>query len=80
MTAQKREKLIYKGKEYGMASEPFNQYILKNKIDLHLDVINTSLLRGYFGTWEISGNKLFLKEIQGVGVMLNNEKYSAQKL
>jgi hypothetical protein len=80
MTAQQRELLIYNGNEYHLASEPFNQYIYKNKIDLRLEVPITSLWRGYYGHWEITDNKLYLTKIEGQGVIRNQEKYKAGRL
>jgi len=80
MTAQAREILIYEGKTFGMASEPFSQYIIKNKLELHLRAPSTALYRGYIGEWEITDSKLFLTEISGKGEIKDREKFRLGKL
>lgn len=61
MTAQFREKLIYNGEEYGMAAEPLYPY-LESK-DIKFESTSTACWRGYYGTWEIRNNKLFLVDL-----------------
>lgn len=63
MTAQARERLIFNGEETSMASEPLEEY-LKSKSDITF-VSNTSTCwRGYYGTWEITDNKLYLNKLK----------------
>ena len=64
MTAQSRERLLYKGEEVGMTAEPLNQY-LKNGNDIGFVFTNTACWRGYRGKWEIMEGKLYLIEITG---------------
>lgn len=59
MTAQRRERLLYKGEEIWMATVPLNQYI-QNRDDLKFICYSTACRRGYYGSWEIRDNKLFL--------------------
>lgn len=59
MTAQAEERLIYKGEEIGMASQPLNQY-LQNRSDIKFVSDSTACWRGYYGNWEISDDKLYL--------------------
>jgi hypothetical protein len=62
MTAQITEQLVYNNKTYGMATEPLEPYlnkIKKTKRPLFI-FTNTGCWRGYFGTWEIKDNTLFL--------------------
>lgn len=63
MTAQAREILIYKGKRYGMATEPLEPYIETNNIQFNPESICSACWRGYIGTWSIEDNKLYLIDI-----------------
>ena len=80
MTAQVRELLIYDQKTYGMTCEPFDQYIIKNKLELRLHWPNTALWRGYMGEWEITNNKLYLTKISGFGQIRNSENFRLGRL
>ena len=51
MTAQAREKLIYNGQEYHLATEPLSPYLEKNKIKFVAP--STACWRGYYGSWTI---------------------------
>jgi hypothetical protein len=64
MTAQVREKLIYNGDTHWMASEPLSSY-LKTKPDIKFVICTTACWRGYFGTWEIIDDELYLVELDG---------------
>ena len=80
MTAQIGEKLFYKGKEYRMASEPpVISPALKN-YEINFIGNCTACWRGYFGTWVVTDDKLFLKEISGVADVTDLTKYKAGKL
>jgi hypothetical protein len=63
MTAQSGETLFYKGEELRMATEPLNQY-LSEKSDIKFVCNFTSCWRGYYGTWEIIDNKLYLIQLE----------------
>lgn len=63
MTAQAREILIYKGKKYGMATEPLEPYIESNGIQFNPMIECSGCWRGYIGTWSIEDNKLYLIDI-----------------
>lgn len=63
MTAQAREILIYKGKKYGMATEPLEPYIESNGIQFNHMIECSGCWRGYIGTWSIEDNKLYLIDI-----------------
>jgi len=63
MTAQSGDTLFYKGEELRMASEPLNQY-LSEKSDIKFVSRFTSNWRGYYGTWEIINNKLYLIQLE----------------
>ncbi len=63
MTAQAGERLIYKGKQYWMASEPLNVYLKKRK-KINFVSPSTACWRGYYGKWEIIDKKLFLIELK----------------
>lgn len=64
MTAQTPEKLIYDDDVYWMATLPLDGYLKTNK-DIKFAVTNTACWRGYYGTWEIIDNQLYLVELQG---------------
>ena len=80
MTAQAREILNYEGKIFGMACEPFSQYIIKNNLELRLRSASTALWRGYIGEWEITENRLYLKKISGNGEIKDQEKFRLGRL
>ena len=63
MTAQAREILIYKGKKYGMATEPLEPYIEANDIRFSSMIECSGCWRGYIGTWSIEDNRLYLIDI-----------------
>lgn len=64
-TAQYPEKIIYKGKEYNMHSNPMESYFTS-----HPDkrprggIVSTALWRGYVATFEVSNGSLYLKDIE----------------
>ena len=80
MTAQAREILNYEGKSFGMACEPFSQYIIKKNLELRLKAPNTALWRGYIGEWEITDNRLYLTKISGNGEIKDQEKFRLGRL
>lgn len=59
MTAQEGDRILYNGKHYQMASTPLNRYLKKRK-DIRLVWRTTACWRGYLGTWEIKGERLYL--------------------
>lgn len=59
MTAQAREKLIFKGEETWMAAQPLNDY-LENVKDIKFVADCSACWRGYIGQWEIKDNHLYL--------------------
>lgn len=60
MTAQIKEKLFIDGKEYGIATEPLEPYIQQMKPRPKFQSYMTGCWRGYFGSWELQDNKLYL--------------------
>ena len=56
MTAQCRERLIYNGEEYYLATEPLAPYLVSHKI--RFTAPHTACWRGYIGSWLIEDNKL----------------------
>ena len=59
MTAQAREIIYINGKEEQMATEPLEPFLKKNP-HLKFEAPHTACWRGYFGTWEINEDKLYL--------------------
>ena len=60
MTAQRSDKLIYKGNEYELASEPLYPYLKGTGI--RLVQISTACHRGYVAEWLVEDDKLFLTD------------------
>lgn len=60
MTAQIKEKLFIDGKVYGIATEPLEPYIQQMKPKPKFQSYTTGCWRGYFGSWELQDNKLYL--------------------
>ena len=63
MTIQIGERIIYKGEKRTMQSEPLFSYLRKNKHH-KFNGNCTALIRGYWGHWEIKGNKLYLIDLK----------------
>ena len=68
-TAQEPDKLIYNGKEYSLHSNPMEKYFEKFPDKRpqgkgKVQVVSSSLWRGYIATFEIKDNQLYLKDIE----------------
>ncbi len=64
-TAQYPDKIIYKGKEYSLYSNPLESYFEKNPDKRPKGgIMSTALWRGYVATFEVKGSQLFLKDIE----------------
>lgn len=69
-TSQRADKLLYKGIEYNLFSNPLEIYFEKypnkrpKKVFGGLVIESTSLWRGYVATFEIRDHKLIVKDIQ----------------
>lgn len=72
MTAQTREKLIYNGEEYRLATEPLQPYLDKNKIKFVAP--STACWRGYYGSWLIENGKLYLTDLTAYAQIQTNER------
>ena len=72
MTAQAREKLMYNGQEYHLATEPLRPYLEKNKIEF--EAPSTACWRGYYGSWSIEDDKLYLTELTAYAKIESNER------
>ena len=64
MTAQMHEIIFYEGEEYGMASEPLKPYLKSLKNRPLIEPVSTDCWRGYLGTWEVRGKRLYLVNLQ----------------
>lgn len=62
MTAQVRDKLIYNGKEYHIATEPLHPYLEEHRISFIAP--HTACWRGYVGEWIVEDNKLYLTNLE----------------
>lgn len=64
MTAQAREIIYINGKEEQMATEPLEPFLKKHP-HLRFEPPHTACWRGYFGTWELKDDKLYLLDFNG---------------
>ncbi|WP_077152936.1 hypothetical protein [Bacteroides bouchesdurhonensis] len=76
MTAQCRERLIYNGEEYYLATEPLASYLIKHYI--RFIAPHTACWRGYIGSWLIEDNKLYLVDLKA-NISEGNKKFGADK-
>lgn len=65
MTAQTAEKLQYNGNQMSMCSNPLSGYFTFAGINPDFRSNSTALWRGYIGTWEIQGERLYLIKLDG---------------
>jgi len=63
-TSQTPDKIIYKGQEYSLNTNPLEAFFEKNP-DLRpkCEITSTALWRGYIATFEIQDSQLFVKDI-----------------
>ena len=61
MTAQIRDKIFYKGRQYSLATEPLRPYL--EAMDIRYTGISTGNYRGYVASWEVRDKKLYLVEL-----------------
>ncbi|MBI6115998.1 hypothetical protein [Salegentibacter maritimus] len=64
MTAQAREIIYINGNKEQMATEPLKPFLKKHP-HLRFEPPNTACWRGYFGTWELENDKLYLIDFEG---------------
>ena len=73
-TSQTPDKIIYKGKEYMLYTNPLESYFEKYPDKRpEGDIMSTSLWRGYVATFEIIDNQLFIKYIN-IEISTKDEK------
>ncbi|MBM3272519.1 hypothetical protein FJY94_04555, partial [Candidatus Kaiserbacteria bacterium] len=65
MTAQIRENLIYDGQNLSMCTEPLSDYFALGGRKPEFKFNCTALWRGYVGTWEIVGDRLYIVSLKG---------------
>lgn len=65
MTAQIAERLRYLGQDMVMCTEPLGDYFAMGGARPPFDFSCTALWRGYVGSWEIAGDRLYLSALQG---------------
>jgi hypothetical protein len=65
MTAQIGERLTYDGREVSMCTEPLGDYFAFGGHNPEFEFTCTALWRGYVGTWEIVGDRLYLVGLTG---------------
>ena len=65
MTAQIAESLQYEGETLQMCSEPLDMYFKLAGVDSPFVGSCTALWRGYEGSWEITGDRLYLVGLSG---------------
>ena len=65
MTAQAAEVLIYQGQEQMLFSNPLEDYFDEQHPRPNFVSPHTANWRGYVGTWELEGERLYLVGLQG---------------
>ena len=65
MTAQFAETLILEGQATAMCSQPLGSYFEFGGIETDFAATHTALWRGYIGTWEMLGGRLYLISLRG---------------
>lgn len=64
-TAQMSDRIIYKGKEYMLHSNPMEEYFEKHpEKQPRGGIVSTALWRGYVATFEVRDNIVYLKDIE----------------
>ena len=66
MTAQISERLIFEGQQVALLSNPLSDYFLLGGRDPGFQSTSTALWRGYVGTWQVTEDRLYLVELQGL--------------
>jgi len=61
MTAQKRDSILYKGRQYSLATEPLRPYL--EAMNISYPGTSTGNYRGYIASWEVRDEKLYLIEL-----------------
>lgn len=61
MTAQIRDKILYKGNQYYLANEPLRPYL--EAMEISYPGTSTADYRGYVASWEVRDEKLYLIEL-----------------
>ena len=65
MTAQIAERLLYQGMEHALCTNPLSDYFALGGTNPGFESSCTALWRGYVGTWEIIGERLYLTGLTG---------------
>lgn len=65
MTAQIAEKLIWNGETHTLCSQPLDDYLALLDEPPRFEAPSSALWRGYLGTWEIAGERLYLVALSG---------------
>ena len=73
MTAQAREIIYINGREEKMASEPLEPFLAANPL-LRFEPFHTACWRGYFGTWGLDNDRLYLLGFEGNFDSLEGER------
>jgi len=65
MTAQIAERLIFEGQEHPLLSNPLTDYFELGGIKPDFQATSSANWRGYVGTWEVVGDRLYLVALRG---------------
>jgi len=65
MTAQIPERLMIEGRMQAMCTNPLWPYLCAMTNPPEFEAPSSALWRGYIGSWEIDGDRLFLLSIEG---------------
>lgn len=73
MTAQRTDTIIVNDDEHRLYCLPLSQYLEKHKRTITFFSLTTSLYRGYYASWLIEQNKLYLTDFWGENQLMRKE-------
>jgi hypothetical protein len=79
MTAQIGDRIFIDNIEYSLACEPLSSYLYDNKIEKLFTAISTSCYRGYYATWKIDDNKIYLLNIESTWSLKRNNQIEIEE-
>ncbi len=79
MTAQIGDRIFIDNIEYSLACEPLSSYLYDNKIEKLFTAISTSCYRGYYATWKIDDNKIYLLNIKSPWSLKRNNQIEIEE-
>jgi hypothetical protein len=79
MTAQIGDRIFINNIEFSLACEPLSSYLYYNKIEKLFTAISTACYRGYYATWKIENNKIYLLNIESPLILKKGKHDESEK-